>query len=73
MGGHISCYGWAWVDADDYGLGMGTNSKENVGLWCVGTAFGHFLWGSHNFMVTALGSCVKSPLARVGLGTWDPM
>ena len=22
-------------------------------------AFGHFLLGSHNFMVTALGSCVK--------------
>ena len=28
---------------------------------CVGTAFGHFLLGSHNFMVTALGSCVKWP------------
>ena len=25
---------------------------------CVGTAFGHFLVGSHRFMVTALGSCV---------------
>ena len=24
-------------------------------------AFRHFLWGSHNFMVTALGSCVKWP------------
>jgi hypothetical protein len=29
---------------------------------CVGTAFGHFLLGSHNFMVTVLGSCVKWPL-----------
>ena len=28
---------------------------------CLGTAFGRFLWGSHNFMVTALGSCVKWP------------
>jgi hypothetical protein len=28
MGGHR----WAWVAADGYGLGMGTNSKENVGL-----------------------------------------
>ena len=28
---------------------------------CVGTAFGHFLLGSHNFMVTAPGSCVKWP------------
>jgi hypothetical protein len=25
-------------------------------------AFGHFLLGSHNFIVTALGSCVKWPL-----------
>ena len=24
-------------------------------------AFGHFLLGSHNFMVTSLGSCVKWP------------
>ena len=29
---------------------------------CLGTAFGHFLLGSHNFMVMALGSCVKWPL-----------
>jgi hypothetical protein len=30
---------------------------------CVGTtAFGHFLLGSQNFIVTALGSCVKWPL-----------
>jgi len=28
MGGH----GWTWVVVNDYGLGMGTNSKENVGL-----------------------------------------
>jgi hypothetical protein len=28
---------------------------------CVGTAFGHFLLGSHNLMVTALGSCVNWP------------
>jgi hypothetical protein len=25
-------------------------------------AFGNFLLGSHNFMVTAFGSCVKGPL-----------
>ena len=29
---------------------------------CLGTAFEHFLLGSHNFMVTVLGSCVKWPL-----------
>jgi hypothetical protein len=28
---------------------------------CVGTAFGHFLLGSHNFTVTALGSCAQWP------------
>ena len=28
-------------------------------------AFGHFLLGSHKFMVTAFGSCVKWPLERV--------
>jgi hypothetical protein len=28
---------------------------------CVGTAFGHFLLGSHNLTFTALGSCVKWP------------
>jgi hypothetical protein len=27
----------------------------------LGTTFGHFLLGSHNFVVTALGSCVKWP------------
>ena len=29
---------------------------------CLGTAFGYFLLGSHNFMVTALGPCAKWPL-----------
>jgi hypothetical protein len=26
--------GWAKGAADGHGLGMGTISKENVGLWC---------------------------------------
>ena len=26
-------------------------------------AFGHFVLGSHNFMVAALGSCVKWPIS----------
>ena len=30
-------------------------------------AFGHFHLGSHNFMVTALGSCVKWPLVKIHL------
>ena len=33
---------------------------------CVGTTCGHFLWGSHNFMVTALHTRAKTrPHARV--------
>ena len=37
-------------------------SDHTTWFWrCVGTTFGHFLLGSHNFMVTALGSCVKWP------------
>ena len=33
-------------------------------VWrCVGTAFWHFLLGSHNFIVATLSSCVKWPLA----------
>ena len=31
----------------------------------LGTAFGHFPLGSQNFMVTALGSCVKWPLGML--------
>ena len=39
----MSCYGWAWVvAANNYGLGMGTNSKENVGLWCSYQVAFHF-------------------------------
>ena len=38
-------------------------SDHTTWLWrCLETAFGHFLLGSHNFMVTALGLCVKRPL-----------
>ena len=29
MGGH----GWILVTTDGYGLGLGSNLKENVGLW----------------------------------------
>ena len=37
----------------------------NSSFWrCVGTTFGDFCLGSHNVMVTALGLCVKWPLAK---------
>ncbi len=35
---------------------------HTIWFWrCVGMAFGHLLLGSHNFMVTTLGSSVKWP------------
>ena len=38
----------------------------------LGQPLGHFLLGSHNFMVTALVSCVKWPLGSVTLEIpWD--
>ena len=40
-------------------------SVATLWFWrCLGTAFGHFLLGSHNSMVTALGSCVWSGFWR---------
>ena len=35
---------------------------------CVGTAFGHFLLGSHNFMVTALGLLLAVMIFKLLLG-----
>jgi hypothetical protein len=41
-------------------------------MWrCLGTAFGHFLLGSHNFTVTAFGLCVKWPLVKI-FHVWGP-
>ena len=37
---------------------------------CVGMAFRQFLLGSHNFMVTTLGSCVKWPLVSSSILCW---
>ena len=44
-----------------------------IWFWgCVGTAFGRFLLGSHDFVVTVLGSCVKGPstIESVEVGTY---
>ena len=47
---------------------------DDFGGVCVGTtAFGHFLVGSHIFMVTALGSCVKWPLEALRVYESDKM
>jgi hypothetical protein len=55
-----------WLSAMAHMTSHYTWGSAGTTAWfwrCVGTAFGHFLLGSHNFMVVmALGSCVKWPL-----------
>ena len=65
-------WGFAWIEihwngiwlrarlhmASLYAWGSVTTLHDFGGV----LAFGYFLLGSHNFMVTALGSCVKWPL-----------
>jgi hypothetical protein len=54
----ISLRAWSHVTSH-YAWGSMTTLHD---FWrCFGTDFGHFLLGSHSFMVTALGSCVKWP------------
>ena len=45
-----------------YGFTLHLRVRDHTNwFWkCVGTAFGHFLVGHHNFMVTAVGLCVWS-------------
>jgi hypothetical protein len=52
-----------------YTWGSVTTLHDFGGVY-VGTAFGHFLLGSHNVMVTALGSCVKWPLVTESIFTY---
>ena len=65
----ILCYHvWrpAWIQIFWNNIWLGPNHIWLHTTWfrrCLGMAFGHFLLGSHNFMVTALGSCVKWPKA----------
>ena len=47
----------------DFTLNLRVHDHTTWFWRCVGTSFRHFLLGSHNFMVTALGSCVKWPSA----------
>jgi hypothetical protein len=49
----------------DFTLHLMIRDHTTTWCWrCVGTAFGHFLLGSHNSMVTALSACVKWPSGR---------
>ena len=54
-------FGWNPV-TNDFTLHLRVRDHTTWFWRCLGTVFGHFLLGSHNFMVTALGSCVKWPL-----------
>ena len=46
----------------DFTLHLRVHDRTTWFWRCLGTVFGHFLLGSHNFMVAALGLCVKWPL-----------
>jgi hypothetical protein len=74
----VSCVKTAWIDIHwnsislspityDFTLHSKIRDRTTWFWRCVGTTFGHFLLGSHNSMVTVLGSCVKRPLYT----TWD--
>jgi hypothetical protein len=81
----IMCGGLTWIEivvfggpvAYDITLYLRVHDHTTWFWRCVGTAFGHFLLGSHNVMVAALGSCVKKwPLTDwwcvcVGEHTWQ--
>ena len=56
-------FGWGPVTYD-FTLHLRIRDHTTWVWKCFETAFGHFLLGSHNFMVTALGSCVKWPLVK---------
>ena len=53
--------------AHDFTLNLRIRDDPTQFWRCVGTAFGHFLLHLHNFMVTALGSCVRWPLGYVNV------
>ena len=70
-------WGTAWIETQQNGIWLRARSHTashytqgfvtTLHTWfgrCVGTAFKHFLLGSHNFMVTVLGLCVTWPLLR---------
>jgi hypothetical protein len=54
-------FGWRLVTYD-FTLHLRIRDHTTWFWRCVGMTFGHFLLGSHNFMVTALNSCGKWPL-----------
>ena len=56
--------GWGLITYD-FALHLRVRDHTTWFWRCVGTAFWHVLLGSHNFMVTALGSCVKRPYAKL--------
>ena len=66
-------WGPAWIEIIGLAFGWGPVTYDftlylkvrdhTTWFWrCLGMAIGHFVLGSHNFIVTALGSCVKWPI-----------
>jgi hypothetical protein len=52
---------WLRAVIHDFTLHLRVHDHTTWFWRCLGTASRHFLSGSHNFMVTALGSCAKWP------------
>jgi hypothetical protein len=52
-----------WHRMDHISWSLHSKVRDHTTLFwrCIGTTFGHFLLGSHNFTVTTLGLCVKWP------------
>ena len=78
----LNYYVWgpAWIEMIGNSIWLRV-CDHTTWVWrCVGTAFGHFLLGSHNLMVTALGLCVNAtlcftateypPLAQRSISVW---
>ena len=57
---HWNTFGWGPVTYD-FTLHLRVRDHATWFWRCLGTAFGHSLLDSHNFMVMALGSCAKWP------------
>ena len=53
-----------------YGFTLHLRICDHTTWRCLRKAFGHFHLGSHNFMVTPLGLCVKWPLVFMLLASW---
>ena len=58
---HVREPAWIEIPWNNIWLRAWSHVTSHYTWWSVTMTFRHFLLGSHNFMITALGSCVKWP------------